>query len=120
MVTTSPMRRLDHMQKAASNAQLFVDGMERGAFERDQRTQYAVAQCFVIIGAAARHLLEEHPEIATEHPELGWDEIRAIGDSLHADGADVNAEAIWRIVEHTIPKLLAQLASIRHWQAEGE
>ena len=120
MVATSPVQRLDHLQKAASDARLFIHGMERDAFERDQRTQYAVSHCIFIIGAAARHLLEEHPEFAAEHPELGWDEIRGIGDNLLADGADVDADSIWRIVERTIPKLLAQLSSIRHWQAEGE
>jgi uncharacterized protein with HEPN domain len=111
---------LDHMQKAASDARLFVRGMDRASFLADDRTQYAVAYSLCAIGAAAAQLLNEHPEFGPDHPDLHWNEMQTVSERLLSHGVTANVEDIWTTVGHSVPELLTQLESIRHWRAEGE
>ncbi|MFS8114921.1 DUF86 domain-containing protein [Rhizobium jaguaris] len=108
------------MQRAASEARLFVRGMDRASFLADDRTQYAVAYSLCAIGAAAAQLLREYPEFGPDHPDLRWNEMQAMSELLLADGVTANVEDVWTTVGHVIPELLTQLESIRRWRAEGE
>ena len=60
---------LDHMRQAATEAQSFVDGMTRAAFEADRRTQQAVIMSLVIIGEAAARATQ--PSLRNTRGSLG-------------------------------------------------
>jgi uncharacterized protein with HEPN domain len=44
---------LEHMRQAASDALIFVEGLNKEEFAEDKRTQQAVIMSLVIIGEAA-------------------------------------------------------------------
>ncbi|MDL2400447.1 HepT-like ribonuclease domain-containing protein [Rhizobium mayense] len=120
MTGRGPIHYLDQMQRAASEACLFVRGMERASFLADDRTQYAVAYSLCVIGASAAQLLHEYPEFGPDHPDLHWNEMKTMSERLLSDGVTANVEDVWATVGHAIPELLTQLESIRRWRAEGE
>ena len=48
---------LDHMRQAASDALIFVEGLNRDEFFDDKRTQQAVVMSLIIIGEAATKIM---------------------------------------------------------------
>ena len=55
---------LDHIQKAASDARSFVEGLSKENFLDDTRTRQAVIMSLVIIGEAATKIMERHPRLS--------------------------------------------------------
>ena len=49
---------LEHMRQAASDALIFVEGLNKAEFAQDKRTQQAVIMSLVIIGEAATKVMD--------------------------------------------------------------
>jgi uncharacterized protein with HEPN domain len=56
----------------------FLSGLTLEAFQRDQRTIYAVVRCLEIISEAASKRVS--PEVKARHPEIEWAHIAAAGN----------------------------------------
>jgi uncharacterized protein with HEPN domain len=111
---------LNDMQKAASDAGHFIEGMDSTAFAEDLRTQRAVGLSFVILGAAASHLREKYPDFVEEHPDLPWSDMFGLTDRTLHSAFDQDFSDIWALTQDLLPVLLSQIESVRHWQAQGE
>ena len=59
---------LDHMLEASRQACSYVEGLEKGEFLADKKTQQAVIMNIVIIGEAAAKLLQNHDDFLNQHP----------------------------------------------------
>ena len=59
---------LEHIQKAATDACNFVEGMSKDAFIEDKRTQQAVIFNLIIIGEASTKVMDGYPEFAARQP----------------------------------------------------
>lgn len=111
---------LDRMQGAGSEVGQFLQGVERDAFFKSVEKQRALGMNLVLLGEAASRISEEYPEFVVDHPDLPW---HALGDCRNriAQGyLDIELTALWDMVQTSVPELLSQLDSIRHWRAEGE
>lgn len=114
------INHLDRMQRAASEIGQFLLGIDRDAFSNDLEKQRAVGMNLVLLGEAALRISEEYPEFVVDHPDLSW---HALGDCRNriAQGYfDIELTALWDAAQKSVPELLSQLDSIRHWRAEGE
>ncbi|MEZ2130441.1 MULTISPECIES: DUF86 domain-containing protein [unclassified Sinorhizobium] len=111
---------LNDIQRAASNARLFTEGMDSDTFAKDPLTQHAVAFCHVAIAALASRLLDTHPEFATEHPDLPWTAMREMGDRIAHDFFQLHPQDIWDATQRVLPELLLQIDAVHHWRAQGE
>lgn len=60
---------LDHMQQAAQDACVFVEGLGKADFLEDKRTQQAVIMSLIILGEAATKVMETSPEFAENHAQ---------------------------------------------------
>ena len=49
---------LDHMQQAATDAGIFVEGLGKSDFLEDKRTQQAVIMSLIIIGEAVTKVMD--------------------------------------------------------------
>lgn len=111
---------LDHMQSAASEVGQFLQGIDRSAFFNDLEKQRAVGMNLVMLGEAAARISEEYPEFVVDHSDLPWQALRDFRNRIAQGYLDIELMALWDIAQKSVPELLSQLDSVRHWRAEGE
>ncbi|TXI01281.1 MAG: DUF86 domain-containing protein [Rhizobium sp.] len=116
LVTT----HLERMQQAASEVEQFLRGTDRSAFSGNVEKQRAVGMNILLIGEAAARIAEEYPEFVVDHPDLPWHVMRDFRNRIAQGYVDIELTALWDIAHKSLPELLLQLDSIRHWRAEGE
>ena len=61
---------LDHMRQAATDACGFVEGMSKGAFLADKRTQQAVIMSLIVIGEAVPKVKHGHAGFAQARAQM--------------------------------------------------
>ncbi|MBB3287786.1 MULTISPECIES: HepT-like ribonuclease domain-containing protein [Rhizobium] len=111
---------LDNMQRAVSEADQFLRGIDQDAFFKNVEKQRAVGMTLLMIGEAAARIGEEYPEFVVDHPELPWHEMHDVRSRIAQGYFDIEVTNLWDIAQKSLPKLFSQLDSIRHWRAEGE
>ncbi|NTJ67486.1 DUF86 domain-containing protein [Agrobacterium rhizogenes] len=111
---------LDRMQRAAFEACQFLQGIDQAAFLKTVEKQRAIGMNLLLIGEAAARIAEEYPEFVVDHPELPWHVMQDFRNRIAQGYVDIELTALWDIAHKSLPELLLQLDSIRHWRAEGE
>ncbi|BAP89373.1 putative uncharacterized protein [Burkholderiales bacterium GJ-E10] len=104
---------LDHMQRAATDACSFVDGLTKEDFLEDKRTQQAVIMSLIIIGEAATKVMDGYAEFAQNHAEVPWRNIRGMRNRIAHGYFDVNLDVVWETAQTALPELLRQLPAVR-------
>lgn len=97
------------MSESAKKALEFVRGMEYEAFERDEKTQFAVVRALEIIGEASKKIPED---LRKDYPEIPWREIAGMRDKLTHDYIGVNLLVVWRTLQDDLPPLIEQLEAM--------
>ena len=100
---------IGHMRQAAVDACCFVEGMSKGAFLADKRTQQAVIMSLVIIGEAATRTMDRHAAFVREHPEVPWRSMRGMRNRIAHGYFDTNLDLVWDTVQTALPTLVEQL-----------
>ncbi|TCV74503.1 uncharacterized protein with HEPN domain [Neorhizobium sp. R1-B] len=111
---------LDQMRSAASRACEFIDGTTQEAFLSDVRTQMAVAMALVLIGESAARIMMHHPDFPVDHPEIPWSKMRGMRNFVVHDYYELELPVVWETVQTSLPALISNLDSLRHWRAQGE
>jgi len=104
---------LEHMEHAAQDACTFVQGLDKGAFLQDRKTQQAVIMSLVIVGEAATKVMDNYTEFAHRHADVPWRSMRGMRNRVAHGYFDINLDVVWDTVETALPQLLKQLASVR-------
>jgi len=100
---------LQDIRSAAEEIQEFIGPTAVQDFLNDHLLQAAVAYKLAIIGEAAGKL---SPAFREAHASIPWQRIRGLRNHLiHAYG-DVDQMAVWRILQHELPDLLAYIAPL--------
>ncbi len=81
----------------------FAAGMDRGAFERDIKTQSAVLHQLLVIGEAVKRL---SADFRAAHPAVPWSLIAGMRDKLIHAYDEVDLDEVWRTIKTDIPDLL--------------
>jgi uncharacterized protein with HEPN domain len=100
---------LAHMREAASQALIYIEGLDREEFLGDKRTQQAVILNLVILGEAATKLMDHHPALAEHHPQIEWRAIRGMRNRIAHGYYDINLDIVWDTLCTALPLLLEQL-----------
>jgi uncharacterized protein with HEPN domain len=111
---------LDRMQRVASEAGQFLQGIDQATFFKTVEKQRAVGMNIMLIGEVAARIAEEYPEFVVDHPELPWHVMQDFRNRIVQGYVDIELTTLWGIAHKSVPELLLQLDSIRHWRAEGE
>lgn len=106
---------LDHIQQAATDACGFVDGLSKGNFLEDKRTQQAVIMSLIIIGEAATKVMDGYADFAQEHAQVPWRSMRGMRNRIAHGYFDINLDVVWDTVQTALPELLKQLPVVRHF-----
>ncbi|WNV06017.1 DUF86 domain-containing protein [Candidatus Methylospira mobilis] len=104
---------LEHIQLAASDACVFVEGLSKDDFLDDKRTQQAVIMSLIIIGEAATKLLQQYESFLDQHPDVPWRIMKGMRNRIAHGYFDINLDVVWDTVQSALPQLLEQLPAIR-------
>jgi uncharacterized protein with HEPN domain len=102
--TKNPALRLRHILDEAEAIRAATRGINFDQFRNTWTIKRAVEHGLLIISEAARSL---PAEMKAAHPVVPWSRIEALGNVLRHDYKDVDAKALWRIVEEQLPALVA-------------
>lgn len=97
---------LRDMLENAEKALSFVNGMDYGEFELDDKAVYAVIRAFEIIGEAARQIPDS---IQKDNPDIPWREITGMRNKLTHEYFGVNTKVVWRTVHEDLPVIIPLL-----------
>jgi uncharacterized protein with HEPN domain len=97
---------LQDMLGATEKVAAFVQGMTRGQFLEDEKTQFAVVRGLEIIGEAAKKIPDS---VKVKHPQVPWREVAGMRDKLVHDYFGVNAEVVWRTAVEDVPRIAVSL-----------
>ncbi|WP_159950555.1 HepT-like ribonuclease domain-containing protein [Rhizobium sp. 18065] len=111
---------LNRMQSAATQAIDFTKDLQPAAFERDTKTQMAVAMAFVLIGEAATRISSRFPEFVADHPEIAWAKIRGMRNLIAHDYNELDMPVVWRTLKNELPVLVDLISQLRSRHMQGE
>ena len=104
---------LDHMQQAATDACIFVEGMEKADFLEDKRTQQAVIMSLIIVGEAATKVMDGYTEFTETHTQVPWRSMRGMRNRIAHGYFDINLDVVWDTLQTALPELLQHLRAVR-------
>jgi len=104
---------IDHIQQAAADACVFVEGLGWDDFQEDRRTQQAVVMSLIIVGEAATKVMNGYDGFVQEHPEIPWRSMRNMRNHIAHGYFDIDFEVVWEMTQKWLPELLAQLPAVR-------
>ncbi len=104
---------LDHIQQAATEACSFIDGLSKGDFLKDKRTQNAVIMSLIVVGEAATKIMDRYNNFAQAHPEVPWPSMRGMRNRIAHGYFEINLDVVWDTVQTALPELLKQLSTVR-------
>jgi uncharacterized protein with HEPN domain len=113
MNAKSPLAPVEHMLDCAKLATSYLEGLEKGDFLRDTRTQQAVIMNLLIIGEMASRLAPEHPDFRKEHPETPWRNMTAMRNRIAHGYFELDLDIVWDTVLTALPELVYRLQPIR-------
>jgi uncharacterized protein with HEPN domain len=98
----------DDIIEACEKVLRYTAGMDRHAFDVDEKTRDAVLRNLEIIGEAAKHLPSEARQLAGH---IEWKKICGFRDYLTHAYFGVDSDIVWSVVQEKVPELLSALKS---------
>lgn len=107
--------RLRHILEAIERIEEYTHGMDCDDFRGDQKTIDAVVRNFLIIGEAARLVIEHVQET---YPDIPWQVMSDMRNVLVHEYERVKAEVIWDTIRTDLPALVPLLRKVLDEVAE--
>ena len=104
---------VDQMLDAATTATSYVEGLSRGDFLSDKRTQQAVVLNILIIGELATKIAQEHSEFARAHDDIPWNSMRNMRNRIAHGYYDIDFDVVWDTLAFSLPPLIGTLSVIK-------
>ncbi len=101
--------RLEDIPEVITRVERYTSGMDRHAFEADQRTVDAVVRNLEVLGEAARYIPSHVEE---RHPHVPWDKMRGIRNLLVHEYFGVSVPILWQTLREDLPPLVPLLRDI--------
>ncbi len=111
---------LDRMRAAASDANRFVQGVEKSAFMNDVILQRAVGMSLLMASELALQLMAKYPEFVDANPDFPWTSMRGMRNRIAHGYFDIDLERVWTTSQTDAVSLVDMIDSIRNWRAQGE
>jgi len=94
---------------AAEKADSFVQGMDFDAFQKDEKTIWAVLKALEIIGEAAKNIPRR---VRKSYPEVPWREMAGMRDKVSHDYFGVSLLRVFETVKEDLPTLRPALVRV--------
>lgn len=115
MNRANPQRCTDylrHIVEAVDTIQAYTLGMDAAAFIADRKTCDAVIRNIEIIGEACNNVIKHHEAFAAAQPSIPWGFAYEMRNALSHGYFNVDNAIVWQTVQHDLPKLRLQVASL--------
>jgi uncharacterized protein with HEPN domain len=100
---------LDHIERAATDACDFVDGMSQKDFLEDKRTQQAVIMSLIVIGEASTKAMDKCQDSVSQHSEIPWRNMRGMRNRIAHGYFDIDLDIVWETVQSSLPDLIDKI-----------
>lgn len=100
---------LDHIERAATDACDFLDGMSQSDFLDDKRTQQAVIMSLIVIGEASTKAMDKCADFVSQHPEIPWRNMRGMRSRIAHGYFDIDLNIVWETVQSALPDLIERI-----------
>ena len=107
---------LGHMLDMARKALALTSGVEKDAFDGDEKLQLAVVHLIQVIGEAARRV---SPESQVAHSDIPWGAIVGMRHKVVHDYMGLDIDVVWDTVQNDLPELARMLEVIVPDEAES-
>ncbi len=104
--------KLIHLRDAAIQASAFIEGMTKEEFLVDALTRDACCMNLIIIGEAAKRVIENWPEFAASHGEFGWHRMTGMRNRVAHGYDDINFEVVWDTLIGELPGLIQRVDAL--------
>jgi uncharacterized protein with HEPN domain len=101
---------LDDILAAAEKIARYLDGLDRAAFSRDEKTADAVIRNLEIIGEATKQV---PPDVRARAPEIDWQKVAGLRDVLIHAYFGVDLDIVWEVATAKVPPLAASVLRLR-------
>ena len=99
-----------HMLLAADTIQGYVE-RGRAAFDSDAAIRDAIVYQIVIMGEAAKAVLDADPSIEEEMPGIEWKPLARMRDKVTHHYWAIDREIVWSTAERDVPAIRKLIAS---------
>lgn len=103
---------LAHIRVASERVDVFIRGLNKAEFMRDERTQHAVSMALLTVGEAVAGIVKNHEQFANAHPELELQKVKGMRNRIAHGYFDLDFEVVWDTAKNVIPGFLAQIVSV--------
>ena len=107
------IHRLEHIKDAACQARIFVEGMEREDFVADVRTHQACSLNLIIIGEAAKRILDRHPDMAEHYPHIAWRQMAGMRNRIAHGYDEIDLDTVWDTITKVLPGLIEAVGEMK-------
>lgn len=102
--STTMLDYVEDIIHAAVKIDRFVEGMDRDAFVKDEKTVDAVLRNLEVLGEASKLIPDNR---RSNHPDIPWSEMAGMRDKLIHGYATVDLDIVWTTVVEDLPGLRA-------------
>ena len=103
------VNKLIHMRDAAIQASAFIEGMAKEEFLVDALTRDACCMNLIIVGEAAKRIIDDWPDFAALHAELGWHRMTGMRNRVAHGYDEINFEVVWDTLVGELPGLIQRV-----------
>lgn len=102
------LERMRHMIQAAEAIAGYV-ARGRAAFDQDSAVREAIVYQIVILGEAAKAVVDADASVRADFPDIKWSPLAKMRDKVTHQYWAVDGEIVWSAAQHDVPQILALL-----------
>lgn len=100
------------MRRAAADACVFVDGLDKEEYLADRRTQQAVTMSLLVVGESASRVVDSFPDFVATQSAVPWRAMRGMRNRIAHGYFDIDLDVVWDTVQNALPPLLVHLKQL--------
>ncbi|MCX6668967.1 MAG: DUF86 domain-containing protein [Methanothrix sp.] len=116
-----PARRyIDFLQDIVDNlekAESFVEEMDFGEFQEDEKTRYSLICALEIVGEAAKKV---PTAVRQRNPQVPWKDMAGMRDRLIHGYFGVDNEIVWKTAKEFAPQIRSEIETILSFERSKE
>lgn len=103
---------LEHIQRAISRIQSYLQDIDHASFLENEEKQDAVIRNLEVLGEAAGNIQRYFPDFTAKHPDFPLKAAYGTRNALAHGYFKVDLDIVWRTVERDLPDMEVQVENL--------